>query len=240
MYSEELLNVILPPARFHGLSLATPNPARLARFWRIALGGNSGNDDAGLRITPNPSRPAQEILRLRLADTPEPDGARVHLDLRLAGAGPRPLVTAGASVVRDLGPDPWYVLADPDGNEFCTFPAVDGRPAGIFELVVKCRDAYALAGWWASVIGGVVEEEGPSAAVQGSPDFPWDYFVFDPVPEAKLVKNRMHWHLILRDRDPSALLMAGAGIVARPTADRNWWVLADPEGNEFCAATEES
>jgi hypothetical protein len=236
MMSQELMSAILPMARFHGLSLASVAPARLAEFWRAALDGTVTDDGAGLRVDPRPHRPANEILRLRPVPRPAPDGARVHLDLRLPGAGPAHLLAAGASQVRGPGVDPWYVLADPEGNEFCAFPAVDDRPAGIFELVVKCRDPHPLADWWASVIGGKAESEGPSAAVAGSPEFPWDYLVFDQVPEPKTVPSRMHWHVKLRDRDPSELLGIGAKIVARPTGGRAWWVLADPEGNEFCAA----
>ena len=32
-----------------------------------------------------------------------------------------------------------------------------------------------------------------------------------------------------------ALVAAGASIVSEPGPDVEWWVLADPEGNEFCA-----
>jgi Glyoxalase-like domain len=47
---------------------------------------------------------------------------RIHVDFRLAEPDPAALVGAGATVVRDPGDDPWWVLADPEGNEFCAFP----------------------------------------------------------------------------------------------------------------------
>lgn len=56
---------------------------------------------------------------------PEPrvGKTRVHLDLRLAGAEPAPLLAAGARLVREPdGEVGWWVLADPEGNEFCAFP----------------------------------------------------------------------------------------------------------------------
>ncbi|MFF5180000.1 VOC family protein [Micromonospora sp. NPDC000316] len=31
------------------------------------------------------------------------------------------------------------------------------------------------------------------------------------------------------------MLAAGARLVREPVGDADWWVLADPEGNEFCA-----
>ncbi|MEU8818948.1 VOC family protein [Actinoplanes sp. NPDC048796] len=126
------------------------------------------------------------------------------------------------------------MLADPEGTEFCAFPAVDDRPAGMFELVVKCSDAHGLARWWAGVLGGRVVEEGESAAVLGAPEFPWDYMVFDPVPGIERYRSRTRWHLEARDRDLTALLAAGAVARAEPSADEPWWTLADPGGNEFC------
>jgi hypothetical protein len=33
------------------------------------------------------------------------------------------------------------------------------------------------------VLGGEVAAEGEAAVVRAAPDFPWDFFVFDPVPE---------------------------------------------------------
>ena len=127
------------------------------------------------------------------------------------------------------------MLADPEGNDLCAYAAVDNRPPGIFELVVKSRDALAQAHWWARVLGGHVEIEGEAAAVVGAPQFPWDFMLFDPVPEPKITENRMRWHVVLRDREPVVLTDAGATVLRKPTADDNAWVLADPEGNEFCA-----
>jgi glyoxalase superfamily protein len=234
--TEELSKYVLPAAQFDGLCLEVSDARRAARFWATALGGKIHEVGPGrLRIDPAPGRPAKEILRLNeVRDLPK-GGHRVHLDLRLAGAEPDRLIAAGGQLVSRPGRDPWYVLIDPEGNFLCAYPAVDGRPAGIFELVVKCRDAGAQARWWAEVLGGEVVPEGEAAAVQAAPDFPWDYLLFDPVPEPKVFKNRLHWHVNLRDRDPSALLAVGATVRRRPDTKDGPWVLADPEGNEFCA-----
>ncbi|MFG1955018.1 VOC family protein [Micromonospora sp. NPDC048830] len=97
-------------------------------------------------------------------------------------------------------------------------------------------DPVAQATWWAGVVGGRVEptDEG-AAALVGAGGFPWDRWVFDPVPERKRVKNRMHWDVDLAGPDPTRLIAAGATLLREPDADIRWWVLADPEGNEFCA-----
>jgi hypothetical protein len=237
MLSEELSRYVLPMTQFDGLCLQARRAAEIAAFWRIALHGclhDLGSDR--FRIDPAPGRKRHEIVRVIQAAVPSPDRSRVHLDLRLRGLDPAPLLQAGARIIRRPGTEPWYVLADPEGNEFCAFPSVDDRPAGIFELVIKCRDAAPLARWWATVLGGDMFPEGEAAVVMGVPDFPWDYMVFDPVPEPKTTNNRMHWHVTLRDPDPAELTAIGAVVLSKPNGNRDWWVLADPEGNEFCAS----
>jgi hypothetical protein len=235
MLSDVLLRATRPMATFRGLELDVVDQQRQADFWRVALGGVV-QCDGGLprRIGPGPGRPAREILRLRPANEPAPGDARVHVDVRLPGPDPEHLLEAGARLVREPVDDPWFVLADPEDNEFCAFPAVDERPPGVFELVVKCRDPHGLADWWATVIGGEVTAEGEAAAITGAAEFPWDYMVFDPVPEP-LPAGRMRWHLDLRDRDPGALVALGATVIAHPDLDHRGWTLADPDGNQFFA-----
>jgi hypothetical protein len=41
---------------------------------------------------------------------------------RLPGTDPGHLLAADARLVRRPAPDPWWVLADPEGNEFCATP----------------------------------------------------------------------------------------------------------------------
>jgi hypothetical protein len=234
--TEQLSKYVLPTAQFDGLCLEVRDAGSAAKFWVTALGGTIHEAGPGqLRIDPGPGRPTREILRINQVGEPSRDGHRVHLDLRLPGADPDHLIAAGAQLVSRAGRDPWHVLTDPEGTFFCAYPAVDNRPAGIFELVVKSRDAHAQAAWWSRVLGGEMVAEGPAAAVQAAPEFPWDFMLFEPVPEPKAARNRLHWHLNLREREPAALLAAGAAIRRRPRAGNAAWVLADPEGNEFCA-----
>ena len=75
---------------------------------------------------------------------------------------------------------------------------------------------------------------------------PWERvppgLVFVPVPEGKTVKNRLHIDI---HSDPGGLdkLVArleelGATRVREVEKGPagHWWVMQDPEGNEFCAA----
>lgn len=59
--------------------------------------------------------------------------------------------------------------------------------------------------------------------------WPWESWVFVPVPEPKVETNRVRPDLWGEEAD---LVAAGATVVDRQPG---WVVLADPEGNEFCA-----
>ncbi|GAA1622189.1 hypothetical protein GCM10009828_058080 [Actinoplanes couchii] len=150
-------------------------------------------------------------------------------------SGPKPdyLVSSGAQIVREPSGEPWYVLVDPQGNEFCAYPAVDDRPAGIFELVVKCSDAHSLARWWGRVLGGQVTDEGNASVIEGSPYFPWDYMVFDQVPGLESFGGRMRWQVLARDSNPFDLIKMGSKVLSKANNNDPRWLLSDPEGNEF-------
>jgi hypothetical protein len=58
---------------------------------------------------------------------------------------------------------------------------------------------------------------------------------FNEVPEAKTVKNRVHLDVWLPGTRIEPLVGLGARVLRGPDEDIDWWVVADPEGNEFCA-----
>ncbi|MFJ6199429.1 VOC family protein [Micromonospora sp. NPDC092111] len=225
-------------ARFKDLCMDAADPRSLAGFWAHVLDGSVA--DAGAedrRVDRGPGGAGPESIWVNQVPEPRVGKTRVHLDLRLADDEPTALLAAGARLVRE--PDAevdWWVLADPEGNQFCVFAPGEGTRPGPFELVVDSADPLAQARWWAGVVGGTVEtsDEG-HASVVGAAGFPWDDWIFDPVPERKRVKNRVHWDVDLTGPDATALISAGATLLREPDADIGWWVLADPEGNEFCA-----
>lgn len=235
MLSDVLLRATHPTALFHGLELDAADPERMAMFWGAALGGVIHHEDDQWRVDPGSGRPAREVLRFRPATGARSDDARVHVDVRLPGPEPDHLLDAGARLIRPPGDDPWYVLADPEHNHFCAFPAVDDRPPGVFELVVKCPSPHTLAPWWARALGGQVAIEGEAAAVVGAPEFPWDYMVFDPLTGPPAAPSRMRWHLDLRDPGPGELVALGATVIESPEPGDRSWTLADPAGNLFHA-----
>jgi hypothetical protein len=224
-------------ARFKDLCLDASDAHLLGAFWGRILDAEVVDvGDGDTRVDPRKAGSDAESIWVNRVPEPRTGKTRVHLDLRLAEPRPAALLAAGARLVRE--PDAeidWWVLADPDGNEFCAFgPRADTRP-GPFELVVDTADPAAQAAWWAGVLGGRAEHASGSSALVGAAGFPWEHWVFDAVPEPKTVKNRMHWDVELTDPEPGALIHAGATLLREPHGAASWWVLADPEGNEFCA-----
>ncbi len=230
----------MPDATFKDFCLDASDAAVLSRFWAQVLGSSAVTpSDRTTRLDPPAGRPESETLWINPVPEARTGPTRVHLDLRLTSADPQPLLDAGATVVRPPGEDHWWVLADPEGNEFCGFPPRDDPPVRItpFELIVSCRDSMAQAEWWAARTGGTAHDHPDKAFswVEGTAGFPWEYWVFTEVPNGKIVKNRMHWDTELAGPDPQPLLDAGATVLREPGGDTDWWLMADPEGNEFCA-----
>jgi hypothetical protein len=220
-------------ARWKDLCLDAIDPAKAGGFWSAALGmryvdlGAQGGRLAG--HTP------EELIWINRVPEAKTVKNRVHLDLRCNQL--QPLLDLGASVhTRPPADNPqWWVLADPEGNEFCVSLRGDhGLPAERYEIVVDCVDPWAQATWWAAVFSAqpAREERRPWAWVADAPGLPYEYLVFNPVPEPKTVKNRMHWDVW--GVGPDALAGHGARLLRAPDDEIAWHVFADPEGNEFC------
>ncbi len=120
------------------------------------------------------------------------------------------------------------------------------------EISIDCADPDRLAAFWCAVLGydvihhedGLVEI-GPAGrsddelldAVRRGPVPPTIFLC--RVPEAKAVKNRLHFDVSPTDV-PQAEEVARIKGLGATDADigqagtESWVVLADPEGNEFC------
>jgi len=102
-------------------------------------------------------------------------------------------------------------------------------------LVIDCRDRELVARFWSAALGLPVQEDEDGdwwlEPGEGSPDI-----LFEQVPEAKVVKNRLH--LDLRPDDQRAEVARLIGLGAREKdigqGQVTWVVMADPEDNEFC------
>jgi hypothetical protein len=136
------------------------------------------------------------------------------------------------------------------------------------QVVVDSADPHGLADWWAEALGWQVEAQDPAfirrmvesgaaseadttthrgalvwraGAAVNSPDAGRPRVLFQLVPEAKTVKNRVHLDLHVgperRDAEVARLVGMGASELYRESQGPfTWATLTDPEGNEFCVA----
>lgn len=115
----------------------------------------------------------------------------------------------------------------------------------IASLVVDAVDAERLARFWAEALGWQIIKRGPYGATIGDESGGLE-IDFRTVPDQpKETKNRLHLDIKPVSRGQAdeldRLLALGARRVdvgQRP--DVSWYVLADPEGNEFCLCRPDS
>jgi predicted enzyme related to lactoylglutathione lyase len=112
-------------------------------------------------------------------------------------------------------------------------------------VTIDCADPYALATFWSAVTEWPVsdqDEPGDDEVLVEAPE-PVPGLLFVRVPEAKSVKNRVHfdWMPTARTRDEEVARIVGLGATVfedhRSPNGRGWVTLRDPEGNEFCVET---
>jgi len=105
-------------ARFKDLCLDAADPARLGPFYAAVLGRTWEADDEGEGVLRGPT-PQHTIWINRVAEE-KTVKHRVHLDVFA-----RDLADLTALVATVLVPphdgQPWTLIADPEGNEFCAF-----------------------------------------------------------------------------------------------------------------------
>ena len=124
------------------------------------------------------------------------------------------------------------------------------------DLTVDCAHPAPLARFWADVLRwpppawddedladlarvGISDPEDDPVVFIHSGDVTRPRICFQQVPEAKLTKNRMHLDVNVDGlHEVESFVAAGARVLARHAGhdgEHDWVVLADPEGNEFCA-----
>jgi len=217
-------------ATYKDLCIDAVDPVSLGEFWAQTLGLEVTRlDDGDVRLDgPTP----QHAVWVNKVPEPVTVKQRVHLDVH---AGSVDEVLARGATPVDLESFRWMVLKDPEGGELCVFER-DAVPAfKLYEVVVDSREAHEIAAWWAEVLGATVQDGTDEGArfswFEDAPGMPFE-LVFGEVPEAKTVKNRIHWDV--ECADVQALLDRGATVLRGPGDGVDWHVLADPEGNEFC------
>jgi hypothetical protein len=114
-------------------------------------------------------------------------------------------------------------------------------PLRVSEVVIDCHDHGAVVDFWAAALGyarrAVNEQYVALAPLERAIERP--ALLFQVVPEAKVVKNRLHLDLrgeVMAD-EVARLAALGATVLAeRSLGTLRWTVMADPDGNEFCVS----
>ena len=144
------------------------------------------------------------------------------------------MVARGATPV-DTESFRWDIVRDPEGGELCVFTRDEVPSYKLYEVVVDSADPFAVAEWWHGVLGG--ELGGNHGEGLG---------VARPAPGRAVREHRLRPGPRGQDgQEPhpprhrvdevQRLLDHGATVLREPDDVISWHVLADPEGNEFCA-----
>ena len=222
----------MPLATYKDLCIDAVDPDLLGRFWAAALHRDfEALDDGDARLL-GPT-PAHTVW---VNKVPEPVTVKQRAHLDIWAGSVEEIEALGATVV-DRDSFTWVVMKDPEGGELCVFVTDDESKHGLYEINVDTSaDPRPIATWWGDVLGAKVEHREERMAfswIEQVPGMPFENIVFAPVPEPKSVKNRIH--IDVTTSSVEALVDAGASVVRPQDQEISWTVMADPEGNEFCA-----
>lgn len=113
--------------------------------------------------------------------------------------------------------------------------------SSIHSITFDCADPALLAAFWGDALGYVVEEgciPDEEGAALVDPRGRGPRLLFEPVPEGKSVKNRVHLDLKPDDSMDATverlISIGGRKVTAFDCEYGVWTVMQDPEGNEFC------
>jgi len=106
-------------------------------------------------------------------------------------------------------------------------------------LVLDCADPTKLAGFWAPALGYTNLGAAGNYVLLMPADPGRPKLLLQAVSEAKSAKNRVHFDIETPDIDDEATRLEGLGaqrleMKSREEHGTRWFVMADPEGNEFC------
>jgi hypothetical protein len=118
---------------------------------------------------------------------------------------------------------------------------VSGAPLSI-TIVLDCGDAARLAEFWSAALGYRVGDPLEQFVIlRPPPDDARPHLILQQVPEPKAGKNRMHLDLHAAELDTEMARLIALGARRLQEAPNClgaycWYLMADPEGNEFCLA----
>jgi predicted enzyme related to lactoylglutathione lyase len=110
---------------------------------------------------------------------------------------------------------------------------------GRMGLVLDCADPETLAEFWAPALGYTSVGSAGSYVMLLPVEGDGPQLLLQRVAEAKATKNRMHLDIHVADISAEAerLIALGARRLRTDSLEEHgtsWFLMADPEGNEFC------
>jgi hypothetical protein len=222
-------------ATYKDLCIDAGDPVLLGEFWAAALGLELHRQESGDTYLTGPTK--QHTIWINRVPEPKTVKHRMHLDLNVGSV--EELTALGATVL-DAESFRWTQLADPEGGELCAFVREGAIENRLYEIGADTGNspeaAHRIAAWWADVLGAEADDEETFSYVHKIPGAPFESIDFAPVPEPKTVKNRIHLDVTTASVDD--LVAAGATVLRARDDQIGWTVMADPDGNEFCAFVE--
>jgi hypothetical protein len=174
---------------------------------------------------PDPERPQQLHLDVRVPDLDEADAV---------------VVARGARLLQDAGS--FRIYEDPVGHPFCVYPGSEGSRGVLWRIVIDCFSPRSLAPFYQAVLGmpNVIEDSLERVVVAGQgPDGPMLAFQRAPIYLAPRwpdpgFPQQIHLDLRFDDRATVQDLAERLGAVPLPPQGGSCPVYADPAGHPFC------
>jgi predicted enzyme related to lactoylglutathione lyase len=104
-------------------------------------------------------------------------------------------------------------------------------------VTLDCADPERLGEFWAAIMEVEIEGRWGEYVMLAPQPRRGVRLGLQKVPEPKQGKNRMHMDFMVRDLDVAKQKvedLGGSPVEEHDHGDYHWWVMADPEGNEFC------
>lgn len=114
---------------------------------------------------------------------------------------------------------------------------MEGEPmvSSIAVIVIDCNDSAGVAAFWKSALGYEEAARNGDWVKLRDPRGIGPPLAIDPVPEGKVVKNRLHLDLRpSQSVDDEVARLEGLGAQVFRVFPGSHVVMRDPEGNEFC------
>ncbi|HEX8099255.1 MAG TPA: VOC family protein [Actinomycetota bacterium] len=224
------------------------DPVRLGRFWADALGWEYAEHDEYTTASGGEGT----VRRLEFSKAPKPKTSKnwMHFDLSSTSgehqrATVERLIDLGARHI-DIGQGAdaaHFVLADPEGNEFCVLePGNSFVDYGGLLGSLTCDGSPAVGRFWSEALGWPLVWDQDNETAIRAPDGTGQFITFGGPREPKQGKNRLHLDVAPpADGDQEAevrrLELLGARRIDIGQGNVPWVVMADPDDNEFCVLT---